>query len=246
MTEQLNGRAPPVTVPWPAVADFAEAVRLRDLLQGEAGHPYQVHPSGDGFVVARAEASSDERAPRHGTDRTQAIDLVEFRPAWRVGWGKGLTALLAGGVALTAQDFVPVILDRGLGVSIADTVSRALPITPGDAVAGAALLICFLVLGRWIYGRYSRLYRVTHDAIEEVVGIVAIQTRRVRLQHVRSVGLQQTVFGRIFNVGTLEFASAGTGEIDIRFAGIRRPATVRSLIHERIHRTSGNPHGARA
>jgi hypothetical protein len=65
---------------------------------------------------------------------------------------------------------------------------------------------------------------------------VAIQTRRVRLQHVRSVGLQQTMFGRIFNVGTLEFASAGTGEIDVRFAGIRRPATVRSLIHERINR----------
>ena len=236
-TEQPNGRAPPVTVPWPAVADFAEAVRLRDLLQGEAGHPYQVHPSGDGFVVARAGASPDERAPRHGTDGTQASDLVEFRPAWRVGWGKGLTALLAGGVALTAQDFAPVMLDRGLGASAASQVSGALPIAPGDAVAVAALAICFLVLGRWIYARYSRLYRVTHDAIEEVVGVVAIQTRRVRLQHVRSVGLQQTVFGRIFNVGTLEFASAGTGEIDVRFAGIRRPAIVRNLIHERIHRS---------
>ena len=236
-TEQPNGRALPATVAWPAVADFAEAVRLRDLLQGEAGHPYQVHPSGDGFVVARAGASPDERAPLHGTDRTEASDLVEFRPAWRVGWGKGLAALLAGGVAFTAQDFVPAMLDRWLGASTASQVSDWLPISPGDAVAVAALAICFLVLGRWIYGRYSRLYRVTHDAIEEIVGIVAIQTRRVRLQHVRSVGLQQTVFGRIFNVGTLEFASAGTGEIDIRFAGIRRPATVRSLIHERIHRS---------
>ena len=232
-TEQPNGRAPPETVAWPPVVDFAEAVRLRDLLQGEAGHPYQVHPSGDGFVVARAGASPDERAPRHGTE---ASALVEFRPAWRVGWGKGLAALLAGGVAFTAQDFVPAMLDRWLGASTVSQVADWLPIAPGDAVAVAALAICFLVLGRWIYGRYSRLYRVTHDAIEEIVGIVAIQTRRVRLQHVRSVGLQQTVFGRIFNVGTLEFASAGTGEIDVRFAGIRRPATVRSLIHERINR----------
>jgi hypothetical protein len=71
-TEQPNGRAPPVTVAWPAVTDFAEAVRLRDLLQGEAGHPYQVHPSGDGFVVARAGASADERAPRHGIERNPA------------------------------------------------------------------------------------------------------------------------------------------------------------------------------
>jgi uncharacterized membrane protein YdbT with pleckstrin-like domain len=174
---------------------------------------------------------------RHdGTDGTEASDLVEFRPAWRVGWGKGLAALLAGGVAFTAQDFVPAMLDRWLGASTVSQVSDWLPIAPGDAVAVAALAICFLVLGRWVYGRYSRLYRVTHDAIEEIVGIVAIQTRRVRLQHVRSVGLQQTVFGRIFNVGTLEFASAGTGEIDVRFAGIRRPATVRSLIHERINR----------
>jgi len=238
MTNQPPTRqAPPVAVAWPAVTDFAEAARPRDSLQGEAGHPYQVHPSGGGFVVARAEASSDEHGPRHGIDGTQASDLVEFRPAWRVGWGKGLTALLAGGVALTAQDFVPEVLDRGLGAGVADQISRALPVTPGDVVAVTALVICFLVLGRWVYGRYCRLYRVTHDAIEEVVGIVAIQTRRVRLQHVRSVGLQQTVFGRIFNVGTLEFASAGTGEIDVRFAGIRRPASVRNLIHERIHRS---------
>lgn len=235
--QQPNRQAPPVAVAWPAVTDFAEAARLRGSLQGEARHPDQAIPSGDGFVVARAEASSDEHCPRHGIDGTQVSDLVEFRPAWRVGWGKGLAALLAGGVALTAQDFVPEVLDRGLGAGVADQISRALPVTPGDVVAVAALTICFLVLGRWIYGRYSRLYRVTHDAIEEVVGIVAIQTRRVRLQHVRSVGLQQTVFGRIFNVGTLEFASAGTGEIDVRFAGIRRPASVRNLIHERIHRS---------
>ena len=98
MTNQPPTRqAPPVAVAWPAVTDFAEAARLRDSLQGEAGHPYQVHPSGDGFVVVRAEASSDEHGPRHGTDGTQASVLLEFRPAWRVGWGKGLTALLAGG-----------------------------------------------------------------------------------------------------------------------------------------------------
>ena len=236
-TEQPRGHAPSAPVAWPAVADFAEAARLRDLLQGEAGHPYQVVPSGDGFVVVRAEATPSERVPRDMASGTQAPNLAQFRPAWRVGWGKGLVALLAGGVALTAQDFVPAMLDQGLGVGIADQISSALPIAPGDAVAVASLAICFLVLGRWIYARYSRLYRVTHDAIEEVVGIVAIQTRRVRLEHVRSVGLQQTVSGRIFNVGTLEFASAGTGEIDIRFAGIRRPAAVRNLIHERIHRT---------
>jgi len=235
--QQPTRQAPPVAVAWPAVTDFAEVARLRDLLQGEAGHPYQVLPSGDGFVVARAEISASERAPQNGMSATPPGDSLDFRPAWRVGWGKGVTALLAGGVAMTAQDFVPAMLDRGLGVSIADQISGALPIAPGDAVAVTALVICFLVLGRWIYGRYSRLYRVTHDAIEEVVGIVAIQTRRVRLQHVRSVGLQQTVFGRIFNVGTLEFASAGTGEIDVRFAGIRRPASVRNLIHERIHRS---------
>jgi hypothetical protein len=38
------------------------------------------------------------------------------------------------------------------------------------------------------------------------------------------------------NVGNLEFASAGTGEIDIRFLGIPRPAAVRNFIHEFINR----------
>lgn len=235
--QQPTRQAPPVAVAWPAVTDFAEAARLRDLLQGEAGHPYQVVPSGEGFVVARAETSASGPVPQNRMSATPSGESLEFRPAWRVGWGKGVAALLAGGVAMTAQDFVPAMLDRVLGAGIADQISSVLPIAPGDAVAVAALVICFLILGRWIYGRYCRLYRVTPDAIEEVVGIVAIQTRRVRLQHVRSVGLQQTVLGRIFNVGTLEFASAGTGEIDIRFVGIRRPATVRNLIHERINRT---------
>jgi|GEM_PF-5547695 len=107
MTEQTSGHTRSAKVAWPAVTEFAEAARLRHLLQVEAGHPYQVIPTGQGFVVSRAGVSGNESSPQSVT-----------RPT-----------------------------------------------------------------------------------------------------------------------GSVEFASAGTGEIDIRFVGIRRPATVRNRIHERINRT---------
>ncbi|MFN2348854.1 MAG: PH domain-containing protein [Thioalkalivibrio sp.] len=147
----------------------------------------------------------------------------------------GLLALLFGALAIAAQELVPRALDvlaDLLGQETVASTLAALPVQPAHVVAWGALLLCGWVLLGWVYHRYVRLYRVTPDSVEEHVGIVARQTRRVRLQHVRSVGLRQTFFGRLFNVGDLEFASSGTGEVDIVFRGIRSPATMRTHIQD--------------
>lgn len=229
------------SIQWPTIPSFTEASKLRDLLIQETGRSYVVREVMDGFSVARAVTQEEERStspespPDTGDGEAPLPAPLVLRPAWRISWMSGLLALLTGALAIGAHDLIPRLLDL-----LADTVGRetvasalsVLPVHPANLVAWSALALCGWILLGWIYHRYVRLYRVTPDAVEEHVGIVARQTRRVRLQHVRSVGLRQTFFGRLFNVGDLEFASSGTGEVDIVFRGIRSPATMRAHIQE--------------
>lgn len=227
------------SVQWPPMTDFAEAAKLRDLLIQEAGRTYVVCEVAGGFGVARAQEDGLPGPPRSGSStgnsESHALAPVILRPAWRIGWMSGVLALLMGGLAIGAHDLVPRFLDalaNSVGHETVAGILDALPVHPATLVTGAALLLCGWILLGWVYHRYVRLYRVTPEAVEEHIGIVARQTRRVRLQHVRSVGLRQTFFGRIFNVGDLEFASAGTGQVDVVFQGIRRPAAMRGHIQE--------------
>jgi uncharacterized membrane protein YdbT with pleckstrin-like domain len=96
------------------------------------------------------------------------------------------------------------------------------------------LLMALLSAIAWMVQRYSQCYRLRDGAIEVQTGLIARRTRRVNLTHIRSVGLEQSLWGRLFSVGHLEFASAGTGEIDIRWQGLRRPASVRQQVQDLI------------
>ena len=89
----------------------------------------------------------------------------------------------------------------------------------------------------WVPWLSSR-YRVSEECISMEHGIIARNVVQVRYPDIRSVGLEQGLIERLFNVGTVEFTAAGTDKIDIAFVGIARPAAVRAAVQTRMDRSA--------
>lgn len=98
-------------------------------------------------------------------------------------------------------------------------------------VVGLAAIGYGLVMGvayPWLANRYM----VGAECISEVYGIIAKRRRTTRLAHIRRVGVTQSVLGRVLGYGNVQFYSAGSGDVDVTFRGVRNPqALMDSLQH---------------
>ena len=61
-------------------------------------------------------------------------------------------------------------------------------------------------------------------------GLISKQTTEVLHRDVRNIEIRQSVFQRLFGVGSIGIASAGQAGIEIQFTGVRDPDGVKALI----------------
>lgn len=211
-------------------SSFHRAANLRDLLQQETGRPYKVTEQGELFVVERSNLGADpgaKPAPREDADTRTPTRVLH--PAARSYWPSWVLISLCALVFVacrTPGTWAPWLDSAGLPISAAMV---------GHYVALAAAGVGIITLLRIYIAVYTVRYRVLADAVEISEGFIARRQRHIQLRHVRSVGLRNGFAERLLGVGTLEFASAGTSEVDIRFAGISRPARLRTDIQTRIN-----------
>ena len=93
-------------------------------------------------------------------------------------------------------------------------------------VAGVGLVI----LGIWWLNKKAATLTVTNKRTIQRTGLISKQTTEVLHRDVRNIEINQSVFQRIFGVGSIGIASAGQSGIEIQFAGVRDPDGVKDLI----------------
>lgn len=76
ITDQSARYARSAKVAGPEKKELAKVARSRDLLQVEGGHPHQVIPTDQGFVVVRAGASLSENVSRSVTGPTGPVEFA--------------------------------------------------------------------------------------------------------------------------------------------------------------------------
>ena len=94
------------------------------------------------------------------------------------------------------------------------------------AAAGAGLVI----LAIWWLTTKAATLTVTNKRAIQRTGLISKQTTEVLHRDVRNIEITQSVFQRIFGVGSIGIASAGQSGIEIQFAGVRDPDGVKDLI----------------
>lgn len=111
-----------------------------------------------------------------------------------------------------------------------------------SVLAMSGFVLCLVSGLRITYLKYASEYNVTHDAITARYGLISRTSRQIRVNHVRSISVTQTLLGRLLGYGDLEFASAGTNDDMIIFKSIHRPMSTKDIISAILDSASNNNH----
>jgi membrane protein YdbS with pleckstrin-like domain len=145
---------------------------------------------------------------------------VTLRPAWRNYW-LALLVAIAFGLAT---------------VVIALAGPRGAEGQQAQLVAGGMTVLAFMSV---VFRRYYLRFSVSNGRIASSRGIIARNQHSVRIRDIRSIGLRQNLFQRIFNVGDLAFYSAGSDAAEVQFSGILGPVEWRERIETEVDRFKG-------
>jgi len=92
-------------------------------------------------------------------------------------------------------------------------------------------IFLLLTIGLAAIFRFRYLFTVTDGRIIMREGLIARNTSEMKLRHIRSMHLRQSIIERLLGIGTLTTISASDGESAVVFKGIRDPDGIKEKIH---------------
>ncbi len=92
------------------------------------------------------------------------------------------------------------------------------------------LLVSLLIL-MVIYNRYIWQFRINDGNVQSRHGIITfIEEQSIRLKGIRDIQVKQTGIQRIFDVGDVEFTTAGDSNSKMVFVGIKSPLSLKEKV----------------
>jgi len=95
-----------------------------------------------------------------------------------------------------------------------------------------AVGIGFLIFLIWWLRCKGQVITVTSEKVSKRTGILSKNTNDIYLEDIKNIQVKQSLFQRMFGVGTLAIASAGTGGIEIAITGIPDPNRIKNILEE--------------
>jgi membrane protein YdbS with pleckstrin-like domain len=109
-----------------------------------------------------------------------------------------------------------------------------------ESIGATIFLIAVVVTMGWaLIQTILWKYTVTDRRIFVRHGLLSVTEETARLGRVQDITLRQSIFDRLFGVGTLSIDTAGTegGALDLR--GLRNPTGVRELVENAVRAATG-------
>ncbi|NLF31955.1 MAG: PH domain-containing protein [Planctomycetes bacterium] len=142
-------------------------------------------------------------------------------------------------ILLISAPFTIAVIVLAVGAYLIDSIGLAqLPLQSLALVCLAAialrLVVAFL---QWV----SRIYVLTNRRILRVRGVLNIDVFECALHRIQHTSLVLPLSERIFAIGTLVFATAGTALPEAAWVMIARPSEVHEIVVEYIRRAVPPP-----
>jgi uncharacterized membrane protein YdbT with pleckstrin-like domain len=141
----------------------------------------------------------------------------------------------------------PVLLGLLLGLPglvlllLSGTHTRDSRATTESMLTGGVILtaIALIVVARGILNRNATEMAVTNKRVVAKVGVAARRTVEIILSRVESIGVEETLMGRMLGYGTV--IVRGTGGTPEAFDKIAHPLEFRTQVQQQIDRSQGRP-----
>lgn len=160
---------------------------------------------------AQSQASESESPEEQVLYRANPA-MLRAHPVW---FSLGVLVIL-GGVAIAI---------------LATQVNEELRLPVAAAGAGLAI-IGLIAMGWWWLQTLRTTFTVTASRTQLRRGLLSVDINEVWHQHVRTVQLTQSVWERIFGVGTLSIASAGKASWDLQVSGLPKIYEAKEIIDQ--------------
>lgn len=104
--------------------------------------------------------------------------------------------------------------------------------------------MCVVYLLKLIFRRYRDKYIIDSRGVEHVRGILGREARPLSYSSINFASKQQSIAGRLFNVGNIFLHSPGTDTADVVLRGIASPKRVLKMIMSRMDEGRGESSGS--
>jgi uncharacterized membrane protein YdbT with pleckstrin-like domain len=94
-----------------------------------------------------------------------------------------------------------------------------------------AVALAVVMLVRIAFRRLSFTFTVTKDSVRSRNGLIARDESEIRITDIREVGVSQSIGQRLFGIGSVYFASAGTGNVEVTFEGVSAPHDIKDYVN---------------
>jgi uncharacterized membrane protein YdbT with pleckstrin-like domain len=94
----------------------------------------------------------------------------------------------------------------------------------------AGCLLALLGLSYILFERSVKLYLITPERVELIKGFITKSSNEVRVRDIRAINVQKHGFLGLLGVATVEFASAGSDNIEVAFSNIWSAQKVKLLV----------------
>jgi uncharacterized membrane protein YdbT with pleckstrin-like domain len=145
-----------------------------------------------------------------------------------------LPILFAGGILLFfPEEIWLLVLSLIDNTALQNMANIGLLIKITKAIGAVTLLVNG---SKVLYSYFAIALVVDDKGVTLKQGVIAQDIINIRFSEIKTVGLKRGIFERLINIGTLEFASAGSDGVDIRFINMANPVRVKAVIDELIER----------
>jgi membrane protein YdbS with pleckstrin-like domain len=203
--------------------------------------------------ASSAPASSQPAPPQPEASQGAAPDddapLLIVKPNIRGCWPEILGALTFIGVLYYLSG---LIVQGYADMFTSATVDKIYQFNAAVNKSGFWLTISAAVALylRILYVQHNEKLFLGNTYVELHRGIIARKRTRVSLDHIRSVDTDQKFIDRLLNIGSVQVATAGTGEKEVAVSRILDPIEVRNIINKQRKSASNSdtpyntqPHG---
>lgn len=169
--------------------------------------------------------------PLEGVRETDAEVVEEgeevryyFYPTWRSQLVYILLFVVLCILTIVVSRYVPALVVAGSLFSIGKTTFYLyLPIL--TLVPGA-------VLGKILINMYDAKYIIDDHGVEAQIGLVSFNLRqpKLRWEDIRGVEPNQTIWERLFGIGSVLIGSAMTQDVEVVMGGVANPRAIQLLI----------------
>jgi len=122
-------------------------------------------------------------------------------------------------------------------------ISDLIPSLTSEMIAQGALILAAVRLGFAMLQWVSRLYVLTNRRVMRLTGILNIDLFECQLTKIQNTYLTLTWYERLTRVGTISFATAGTGGIEASWTNVNNPLELHERVRSAIHRAQKQLNG---